>query len=63
MVMAKRGWVKAHWVPRELNDQTDFLSKFSLKTWDFGLRPEVAEELWRRWYRPATDLFAASDFH
>lgn len=63
LVLARGGWVQAHWVPREDNDQADFLSKYSVQLWDFGLREEVAAGLWRRWFRPSTDLFASSTFH
>lgn len=63
MVLARRGWLRAHWLPREDNEQADFLSKYSLITWDFGLREEVADRLWRRWFRPSMDLFGSSDFH
>ena len=63
MVLAKRGWVKAHGVPREINNKADFLSKYSLERWYFRLQPEVVEVLWRRWFRLSTDLFALADFY
>ena len=43
-ILAKKGWIRASWLPREQNELADFLSKFRLEVWDFGLRPEVAEE-------------------
>ena len=63
LVLARKGWIRAHWVPRERNEQADLLSKFSLAFWDFGLLEEVASDLWDRWRRPSTDLFASSAFH
>ena len=63
LVLRRGGWIQAHWVPREENDQADFLSKHSIQVWDFGLRAEVAASLWGRWFRPSADLFASSTFH
>ena len=53
-------WIKAHWVPREENEQADYLSKMALETWDFGLKPEVAEHQKRWWFFSTTKLFASS---
>ena len=50
MVLSRKGWVKANWVPHEDNEQADMLSKSSLKTWDFGLRPEVMTALKQRFF-------------
>ena len=57
------GMNQASWLPREKNEQEDFLSKYQLEMWDFSLRPEVAEELWQHLYRPDKHLFASSQFH
>ena len=51
MVLDKGGWIRAHWVPRDLNKQADFLFMTSIESWDFGLKQEVADDLWRWWYR------------
>ena len=45
-VLNKKGWIMANWLPREYNEQADFLSKLKIKEWDFGLQPEVIEMLW-----------------
>lgn len=63
MVLARGGWIQAHWVPREANEQADLLSKSGMEVWDFGLLPEVASGLFDRWFRPSADLFASSTFH
>ena len=46
-VFAKGGWIKAHWLSRDLNDLAGYLSKYSLEEWDFCLKAEVAEGLWK----------------
>ena len=53
----------AHWVPRENNEQADMLSKSSLELWDFGIKPEVAEELFKHFFTPQLDIFASRIFH
>ena len=63
LVLSRRGWVSAYWVPREENERADMLSKTAVELWDFGLRPEVAAELWSRWYTPEVDLFGSCTFH
>ena len=63
LVLSRKGWLRAHWLPREDNDQADFLSKYSLDAWDFGLKDTVAAGLWSRWFCPSMDLFGSSDFH
>ena len=63
LVLERRGWVTAYWLPREENEQADMLSKTSVQYWDFGLQPEVAEQLWSRWFAPQVDLFASSTYH
>ena len=63
MVLSKKGWVKAHWVPREDNEQADMLSQLSLETWDFGLKTEVTEDLKQQWFHPVIDMFGSHTFH
>ena len=63
LVLSRGGWITATWISRDLNEQADLLSKYSLGYWDFGLREEVAAPLWDRWFRPSADLFGSSTFH
>ena len=30
-VLAKGGWIKARWLPRDLNDQANYLSKYCME--------------------------------
>ena len=62
-VLARNGWVRASWVPRDDNQLSDLLSKTALQTWDFSLDQEVAESLWTRWFVPVVDVFASRDCH
>ena len=50
-------------MPRENNEQADMLSKSSLELWDFGIKPEVAEELFKHFLTPQLDIFALRTFH
>ena len=63
LVLSRRGWVNAYWVPREDNEQADMLSKSSLETWDFGIRPDIALTLFEQFFRPRLDIFASRTFH
>ena len=63
LVLSRGGWIRASWVPRDSNQMADMLSKQSLETWEFGLDPQVANRIWRKWFRPDVDCFASRDFH
>ena len=63
MVVSRKGWVKAHWVPREDNEKADMLSKSSLEAWDFGIRLDLARELFKHFFRLELDIFASCTFH
>ena len=39
------------------------LSKSSLKSWDFGIKPDVARELFKQFFTPELDIFASRTFH
>ena len=39
-VLNKKGWIGAGWLPREYNEQADFLLKHKIEVWDFRLRPD-----------------------
>ena len=39
------------------------LSKSSLKSWDFGIKPDVARELFKQFFTPELDIFASLTFH
>ena len=39
------------------------LSKSSLKSWDFGIKPDVARELFKHLFMPELDIFASRTFH
>ena len=62
-VLSRDGWVTASWVPREENEASDLLSKSPLQTWEFGLQPEIAAQLWDTYFTPDIDLFASNAFH
>ena len=62
-VLARNGWVRATWVPRDDNQLSDLLSKTALQTWDFSLDRAVADSLWTRWFTPVVDVFASRDCH
>ena len=62
-VIDKKGWIVGIWLPRELNEQANFLSKHKIEVWDFGLGPEVIKTLWQLTFQPTTDLFASAEFH
>ena len=62
-VLARNGWVRATWVPRDENQLSDLLSKTALQTWDFSLDRAVADSLWTRWFTPVVDIFASGDCH
>ena len=49
--LSRGGWTRAHWVPREENNQANFLSNFSIKGCVSGLRVEVVEQLWEKWFK------------
>ena len=34
-ILANKGWIRASWLSRELNEQADLFSKFRMKLWDF----------------------------
>ena len=55
--------MNTYWVPREDNEQADMLSKSSLETWDFGIRPDIALTLFEQFFRPRLDIFASRTFH
>ena len=62
-LVRRQAWVTATWLPRDENQIADMLSKESLLTWEFGLRPRITETLWLKWFTPELDCFASSTFH
>ena len=63
LVLARKGWISAYWVPREENEASDLLSKSPIQTWEFGLLPTTASLLWTTFFHPVLDLFASRQFH
>ena len=63
LVLTKKGWVKATWLPRESNTMADMLSKANISIWDFGIREELLQPLWNLWFKPLVDCFASRRFH
>ena len=63
LVLSRKGWLTAFWIPREHNESSDLLSKSPLLAWEFGLYPQVAEAVWDSFFLPTADLFASKDFH
>ena len=63
MILNKRGWVTARWIPREENQMADLLSKENMKTWEFGLDQTQVDKIKGQWGSPAMDLFASNRFH
>ena len=61
-MLSRKGWVTAHWVPRKNNEQADMISKSSPESWDFGIKPDVAEELFKHFFAPQLDIFASHTF-
>ena len=63
LVLEKKGWITARWIPREQNQMADLLSKESLQTWEFGLNQDSLNKVTRKWGIPTMDLFASKNFH
>ena len=63
LVLSRKAWVTARWIPREENQVADLLSKEHLLTWEFGLRMGAVDMVTSQWGQPALDLFASSNFH
>ena len=52
MVVSRKGW-----------EQADMLSKSSLEAWDFGIRLDLARELFKHFFTLELDIFASCTFH
>ena len=63
MVLDRQGWVTARWLPRDLNQVADLLSKESLLKWEFGLKTTQMDKIRDMWGQPSIDLFASCRFH
>ena len=63
LVLSRQAWVTARWIPREINQVADLLSKEHLRTWEFGLKEELIEMVTSQWGQPTMDLFASANFH
>ena len=63
MVLARGGYVKANWLPRDQNQAADMLSKFAIDTWELSLSNLVVENLFNRWFKPTMDMFASHRCH
>ena len=63
LVLARKGWIKATWLPRDLNQAADMLSKAAIETWEVSLSREVLEMIFSRWFSPTMDMFASQDCH
>lgn len=63
LVVTQQGWLKASWVPQDLNKEADLLSKEYVEKWDFTLPPHCESLLWQRFRWPNVDLFASSKYH
>ena len=62
-VLRRGGWVTAKWVPRDLNQCADLLSKASLDCWEVCLMPDTLRVIWDTWFTPTIDLFASALCH
>ena len=49
LVLEKKGWITARWIPREQNQMADLLSKESLQTWEFGLSQDSLDKVTQKW--------------
>ena len=63
LVLARDGWVKANWLPRELNQVADMLSKSAIDTWEVSLSAVVTKRLFSKWFYPSMDMFASRQSH
>ena len=63
LVLSKQGWLTARWIPREMNQVADLLSKEHLLTWEFGLKSDQVNKVISQWGWPTMDLFASKNFH
>ena len=62
-VLRRGGWVSAKWVPRDLNQCADLLSKADLDCWEVSLLPDTLRVIWDTWFTPTIDLFASALCH
>ena len=63
MVLARDGWVKANWLPRDLNQMADMLSKSAIDTWEVSLSSRILDNLFNKWFKPTMDMFASQSCH
>ena len=63
LVLSRQAWVTARWIPREINQVADLLSKEHLLTWEFGLKVKMVDMVTSQWGQPTMDLFASENFH
>ena len=63
LVLQRKGWLIAKWLPRQLNQTADLLSKTHLNVWEISVAPETLTSLWKVWFKPTIDLFASKKCH
>ena len=63
LVLSRNAWVIPNWIAGKENERADLLSRFSIQSWDFSLKPEIFDSLSRRWFYPEIDLFASQECH
>ena len=63
LALNRRGWLIAKWLPRQLNQTADLLSKTHLNVWEISVSPETLDYLWGMWFEPTIDLFASKKCH
>ena len=63
LVLERKGWIRANWLPREMNQVADMLSKSAIDTWEVALSTLTVQALVNKWFQPSMDLFASKQCH
>ena len=63
LVLERKGWIRANWLPREMNQVADMLSKSAIDTWEVALSTLTVQALVNKWFQPSMALFASKQCH